>query len=145
MSETKKEQMPEENGVRQPREGTVTGKVWKICDQVTGRKKRPATRAEVLEKTAEAEINDATAKTQYGQWCRFHGHTGRKVDPKEVAAKEKALAKAKAEKEKEKAAKAKAREAAKKVAAKEKAEKAATRKKAADEKKAAASTPVKKA
>lgn len=69
-----------QNGVTRPKDGTATGAVWKICDQISSRKKRPAERAEVIEKAEADGINKATASTQYGRWCRYHGVDKSKKD-----------------------------------------------------------------
>lgn len=58
----------EKNGVTRPKAGTATGNVWAIADDLSAKLKRPATRAEVMEKAVEAQINEATVATQYQRW-----------------------------------------------------------------------------
>jgi len=63
------------NGVTRPKADSQTGKVWQIADDISAKKKAPATRAEVMEvATAEPHnINEATVATQYQRWRTFFG------------------------------------------------------------------------
>lgn len=56
------------NGITVPKEGTTTGRIWDIANEVSKAQKRPATRAEVMEKAVAEEINEATVATQYQRW-----------------------------------------------------------------------------
>lgn len=68
--------MPEQNGVRRPKPGTATGRVWEIADEVSEAKGAPAVRAEVLDVYVSEGGNPATGATQYNRWRKFHGLTG---------------------------------------------------------------------
>ena len=68
-----KVERPQSNGISQPKEGTTTGRIWSIADEISAKQKRPATRAEVLEKATAENINEATVATQYQRWRTFHG------------------------------------------------------------------------
>lgn len=72
-------QMPEQNGIRQPKDGTATGKVWAIATGLSNQKGAPATAKEVREAGLAEGINPATIATQYNRWRKFHGITGRLV------------------------------------------------------------------
>lgn len=75
----------EQNGVTRPKDGSVTGQVWAIADEITKSKKgEPATRAEVFEKaTAKPyEINEATVATQFQRWRTFFGVERKAAAPK---------------------------------------------------------------
>jgi hypothetical protein len=65
----------EQNGIIRPSADTTTGKVWEIADRLSKAKKAPAARADVLAETSALGINDSTAATQYGKWCKFNGVT----------------------------------------------------------------------
>lgn len=71
-----------QNGVTRPNPETNTGKVWGIADEISRKKKAPATRAEVVEAGVASGINPATVTTQYGRWRRFYGITGSLKAPK---------------------------------------------------------------
>ena len=68
----------EKNGVTQPKEGTDCRKVWDIATKIG------PDRAAVIEAAAKANINPATASTQFARWRQFNGITGRtaKAAPK---------------------------------------------------------------
>ena len=75
-----------QHGVTRPKDGTATGNVWKIADEISAAEGGPAPRVSVLEAAAEAGINPSTATTQYGRWRRFHGLQGRTPKPAAEAA-----------------------------------------------------------
>lgn len=54
------------NGLIRPAEGTITGKVWAICDKLDG------DRIAVLKECARRGISEGTAKTQQGRWRVYH-------------------------------------------------------------------------
>jgi membrane protein involved in colicin uptake len=66
----------QENGVSRPRDGSKTGRIWQIADELTTSKGSPAPRKDVLAKASEEGINPATAQTQYGRWRKFKGLKG---------------------------------------------------------------------
>lgn len=79
------------NGVTRPKAGSATGTVWQIADDISAKKKAPATRAEVMEvATAEPHnINEATVATQFQRWRTFFGIERQAPAPKpEKPAKE---------------------------------------------------------
>lgn len=76
------------NGITRPTAGTATGKVWEIADRISAETQKPAERKPVLEACKAANINDATAQTQFGRWRTYHGL----VTPRAAAAVEAAPA-----------------------------------------------------
>lgn len=62
----------EQNGVVRPKEGTVTGRVWKICDAIAEQAKAMPERKHVLSEAAKMQINEATARTQFARWKKFN-------------------------------------------------------------------------
>lgn len=80
-------QMPEQNGVRMPRPGTQSAKIWKLADQLTAklRKKDPSAVtpiAPILDKMREVGVSDLNTRNQYSRWRKFNGITGRYVTAK---------------------------------------------------------------
>lgn len=65
--------LPKQNGVARPKEGTSTGRVWAIADELSKASGQPAPRKAVMDKATAEGINAATVATQYGRWCRFFG------------------------------------------------------------------------
>ena len=64
---------PQQNGITRPRDGTLTCRVWEICDSLSASTKESAKRADVM-KQGEAEgLNSSTVATQFGRWRKFHG------------------------------------------------------------------------
>jgi hypothetical protein len=61
-----------QHGITKPRSGK-TLEVWDIADKLSAKSKKPVSRKELLEATGAADINGATAATQYGKWRTFHG------------------------------------------------------------------------
>lgn len=118
-------QMPEQNGIRQPRENTNCDTIWKRASEMSDERQAAVAVADLLEDLTAKGFNPATIKTQYARWRKFHGIEGVVVSDKARAKKE-AQAAEKAAKEAEKAAEkeAKAKAKAEAKAAKE-AEKAA--------------------
>ena len=125
------EKMPEQNGIRRPKAGTACAAIWDILDAVSTEIAAPASIGALTKQGTPMGLNDATMKTQYARWRKFHGVTGYVADPikeAEKAAKqaEKEAAKAAKEAEKHAASLAKAAKAAADVAAKEAAAAGAT-------------------
>jgi len=82
---TKPEKAPkapkdEQNGVVRPKAGTKTGDVWKFADELSAKTGEPAKRADVLKACEGAGINAATAATQFGRWCKYHGIVAKKEE-----------------------------------------------------------------
>lgn len=71
-----------QNDVTRPKDGSVTGKVWDIADAISKKKGEPATRAEVMEQATAADINEATAATQFQRWRTFFGIERKAAAPK---------------------------------------------------------------
>lgn len=96
-------QMPEHNGVRLPRKGTVSSKIWMLADKLTKQlsekaikkyekenttpltedifKKQvftPTPIKPILEKMA-GETTDTNIRNQYSRWRKFNGIEGRHV------------------------------------------------------------------
>lgn len=64
------------NGVTRPKDGTTTGRVWAIADEISAKQQRPATRKEVIDQVHAEAINTSTGATQYGKWRKFFGLVG---------------------------------------------------------------------
>lgn len=76
------------NGVTQPeKEGNVK-RVWDICDetQATLEEGSHPLREVIMEKALHEGIPEGTSKSQYSNWCRFHGIDSRAVNKKLVEA-----------------------------------------------------------
>lgn len=65
-----------QNGITRPKDGTTTGRVWAIADEISAKNKAPADRKTVIEQVVGEGINASTGATQYGKWRKFHGLTG---------------------------------------------------------------------
>lgn len=101
-----RENRVEQNGMKQPSEGTPSAKLWAAYDAVAAELGRPPAYEEVAEAGLAAHPVAGTVKAAYAHWRKFHGITGRvqsaaqiqaaadKVAAKEKAAAEKAAAKA---------------------------------------------------
>lgn len=70
---------PKQNDVRRPKPATVTGKVWAIFDDLSGKAGSPATIGDSLK--AATGVPEATVRTQYARWRKFHGIVGRTTAP----------------------------------------------------------------
>lgn len=66
----------QQNGVTRPKDGTTTGRVWAISDEISAKKGEPADRKTVIEQVVAEGINASTGATQYGKWRKFHGLVG---------------------------------------------------------------------
>ena len=77
----KANQMPEQNGVRRPKDGTETGKVWKLADELSAQFGQPTPIANLLDVGQKQGLNDSTIRTQYARWRTFHGIAGRVALP----------------------------------------------------------------
>lgn len=71
-----REQMPESNGIRQPKPQTQTGKLWAILDKLFEQLGRHPAFSEFSAKVPEG-MNIHTVKTQYAAWKKFCGVSGR--------------------------------------------------------------------
>lgn len=129
-------QMPEQNGVRQPRPGTNCAAIWDMATAMSTERKATVAVGDLIDAATAAGFNVATVKTQYARWRKFHGVEGR-VESEKAAAKKAEAAAKKAQREAEKEAKRKEREEekARKAAEKEakKAEREAEKKRKAEE------------
>lgn len=59
------------NGIRRPSEGTLTAKIWAICDRFDG------DRGAVLKEAAKREYNGYTVTTHHNYWRKYNGLSGR--------------------------------------------------------------------
>ena len=156
-----KVEMPEQNGIRQPKPGTSCAQIWDRANTMSGELGAAVAVGDLMTVLVAEGYNESTIKTQYARWRKFHGVEGRiesdaakqKKADRETAKANKAKERedAKAKREEAKQAKVAEREAAKKqkeadklakaeAKAKEKAEKEAAKaeaKKVADAKKEA--------
>ena len=69
--------MPEQNGIRRPKDNTETGKVWGLADAISASLGQPTPIANLLKAGQDRGLNDSTIRTQYARWRAFHGITGR--------------------------------------------------------------------
>ena len=67
------EKAPMQNDVRAPRADSICGRIWAVCSQLSQTEQRVVTIAEVMVVTKAEEINEATTRTQYAAWRKFHG------------------------------------------------------------------------
>lgn len=138
--------MPEKNGVREPRPGTNSANIWQLATSMSEAQNETVAVGDLIEAAKELGYNEATVKTQYARWRKFHDITGRvesaisrakKAEREEAKlAKAKEREEAKAKREAEKAAKAAEREAKKAEREEAKKQKAAERAAKAAEKEA---------
>lgn len=77
----------EQNGVTRPKDGTTTGRVWAIADEISAKNGVPAERGDVIAAGKAEGINEATIATQHGKWRKFHGlkKLPKKAQPAEAA------------------------------------------------------------
>lgn len=76
----------QQNGVTQPSAGTSSAAIWGFADAQSAAAGAPAKRGEVLAACKAAGINEATAATQFGRWCKFNGVAATPREPKAPAA-----------------------------------------------------------
>lgn len=80
-----KSKMPEQNGQRMPKPGTIGSRLWEIFDTLTAKKGSTVSIAEALE-VADAEgIAQLSTRAGYAHWRKFHGISGRVPAPKPEA------------------------------------------------------------
>lgn len=72
--------LPKANGVTRPKANTLCGRIWDMADKLSATINAPADRASILEQAKIEGINEATAATQYGKWCKFYGVTKPKAE-----------------------------------------------------------------
>lgn len=65
------------NDVTRPADGTVTGKIWALADELSKASGTVATIAAIKGHVTMAGVNDHTIKTQYARWRAFNGVKGR--------------------------------------------------------------------
>lgn len=75
-TEASKVEREKRNDITKPAEGTVTGRLWAIIDEISRNKDAPATRKEVLERSEAEGFNMAMAASLYAHWRKFHGLVG---------------------------------------------------------------------
>lgn len=94
----------EQNGVRRPNRPGICLNAWNIFDEMSKNKGAPISISEVKSNPASAEISVATLSTQYANWRKYYGISGKIVSEDRAAEKAAKLA----EKEALKVAKAEA-------------------------------------
>lgn len=62
-----------QNGQVFPREGTVSAKLWAMFDAASNHKGEPAKLSEVMDEALAAGIKEASARSGYAHWRKFHG------------------------------------------------------------------------
>ncbi len=97
-----------QNDVTRPMKEGNTLRIWQIADEISKKLKRPALRAEVMEKANELEIPVSTCATQYQRWRTYNGLERAAPAPKAEKAPKAPAAKAPAAPKAPKAPKAKA-------------------------------------
>lgn len=75
---------PEQNSIRRPKADTITGKVWDTFDAISAETGAPATISEAIKRST--GVAEATVRTQYARWRKFHGISGRAEKPAPAAA-----------------------------------------------------------
>jgi hypothetical protein len=75
----------QQNGVTRPKDGSTTGRVWAVADEISSKQQRPATRKEVIDQIHAEGINTSTGATQYGKWRKFHGLVGEQAPGRAAA------------------------------------------------------------
>jgi len=84
--------MPEQNGIKRPKPGTLCGQVWEIADKISMENGRPAEVADVIAQAKADGLNEGNARIEFARWRKFHGiasKPGRPAKPEtEVAGKE---------------------------------------------------------
>jgi hypothetical protein len=55
----------QQNGVTRPKDGSTTGRVWAIADEISSKSQAPATRKQVIDQVHAEGINTSTGATQY--------------------------------------------------------------------------------
>lgn len=73
--------MPSQNDIRMPKPGTDCGKAWAVFTSVSDKNGAPASIGESMELAKAEGINEATIRTQYARWRKFHGVSGRIENP----------------------------------------------------------------
>lgn len=73
--------LPTQNDITRPRADSATGRAWTIFDDVSNKNGSPASISETLPVATAAGINEATVRTQYARWRKFHGISGRIAAP----------------------------------------------------------------
>jgi hypothetical protein len=74
--------MPEQNGIRKPKPDSACGKAWSVFDAASAARGEPASISETLPIATGQGINEATVRTQYARWRKFHNVSGRIEAPK---------------------------------------------------------------
>ena len=65
----------------QPREGTISAKLWEVFDGMTKSLKRTVTIGEVMDSGKVEGIKTASVRAGYAHWKKFHGISGRVAKP----------------------------------------------------------------
>jgi hypothetical protein len=81
-----KPKQPQANGITRPKDGTLTGRVWAIADELSEAAGEPISRGAVMTKAEAEGLNKATIATQYGRWRQFHGLASKRKAPEQAAA-----------------------------------------------------------
>lgn len=84
-AEKEASRMPEQNGVRKPKPGTLCGRVWEVADKLSAELGQPTPVKNLLESCVAEGQKPGNIKAEYARWRKFHGVTGRVTLPKEPA------------------------------------------------------------
>ena len=61
------------NGVVRPSEGTKTGRIWSICEEIGNKTNAAPKRGAVIEQAVAENLGAGTASTQFGRFCKYWG------------------------------------------------------------------------
>jgi hypothetical protein len=75
------QKQPEQNDVRRPKPDTLCGKAWAAYDAISAKNGAPATIKEAIAALKGTVDAEATVRTQYARWRKFHGISGRVAAP----------------------------------------------------------------
>jgi len=65
--------MPEQNGVKRPKPGTLCSAVWEIADKISMETGKPAEVADVIAQAKADGLNEGNARIEFARWRKFHG------------------------------------------------------------------------
>lgn len=77
------------NGAQRPRPGTLTGRVWEICDELAdGSKGELPARTAVMEVADKEGLNANMVSTQMARWRKYHGLNNPRIQKPEAGKEE---------------------------------------------------------
>lgn len=79
--EAQKASRVEQNGVKRPFSGTKCGAIWDLADSMSAAKGSPVSSAELLAEGDKLGMNRNNVSGEYSMWRKFHGISGRIINP----------------------------------------------------------------